>query len=182
MKRTVSVVGLTVALGLGLTACGGSDEEEVTEQDAAAAEAGEGAAQEQDAALTYTDGWVKATDEKMTGMFGTIENTTDQDLTLVEGSSDAVGTVELHEVVDADGKKQMQAMQGGMTVPAGEKLELKPGGLHIMLMKIDEEIKAGDEITVQLVDDRGGEYEWSAQARSFDGGDEDYGDGQGHQH
>lgn len=188
MNRSVALAAASV-LALGLSACGGSDADEASEQtagSAASSAASAGAASSENSAeepaLTWTDGWVKATEDEMTGVFGTIENTTDHDITLVKGSSDAAGTVELHEVVSGDSGMQMRPVEGGMTVPAGGALELEPGGLHIMLMELGEPVVAGDEITLTLEDAEGASYEWTAEARTFAGGGESYQGGEGHSH
>ncbi|WP_374928623.1 copper chaperone PCu(A)C [Kytococcus sedentarius] len=130
-------------------------------------------------ALTLSDGWVKATDEGMTAVFGRLQNPLPVDLRLVSGSTEVAKSVELHEVADG----QMQEVEKGMTVPAGEILTLEPGGLHIMLMGVSEPIVAGDEVTLTLEDAEGGTHEFTVPARTFDGGDEDYaGDGHDHSH
>ncbi|MDN4491340.1 copper chaperone PCu(A)C [Demequina sp. SYSU T00068] len=128
-------------------------------------------ASESDDSLTLIDPWVKtAAADGMTAVFGTLENPTDADVTVTGASSDAAGMVELHEVVDGT----MQEKDGGFTVPAGGELSLEPGGLHLMLMALPEDILAGEEITVTLELADGGTLEFTAPAKDFDGGNEDY--------
>lgn len=129
-------------------------------------------------AVGLYDGWVKATEEDMTAVFGRLQNPLPVDVTFVSGSTDVAESVELHEVAGGS----MQPVEGGMTVPRGEVLELEPGGLHIMLMGVKEPIVAGDEVVITLEDADGKTYELTAQARTFDGGDEDYEGGDGHSH
>ena len=129
-------------------------------------------------AVGLYDGWVKATEEDMTAVFGRVQNPLPVDVTFVSGSTDVAESVELHEVAGGS----MQPVEGGMTVPRGEVLELEPGGLHIMLMGVKKPIVAGDEVVITLEDADGKTYELTAQARTFDGGDEDYEGGDGHSH
>ncbi|QRO87615.1 copper chaperone PCu(A)C [Kytococcus sedentarius] len=129
-------------------------------------------------AVGLYDGWVKAAEEDMTAVFGRLQNPLPVDVTFVSGSTDVAESVELHEVAGGS----MQPVEGGMTVPRGEVLELEPGGLHIMLMGVKKPIVAGDEVVITLEDADGKTYELTAQARTFDGGDEDYEGGDGHSH
>jgi copper(I)-binding protein len=50
---------------------------------------------------------------------------------------------------------QMQLVKGGLVIPAGSAVQLLPGGMHIMLINLAVELKAGDtiEITVKFNDD-----------------------------
>ncbi|WP_462418359.1 copper chaperone PCu(A)C [Kytococcus sp. Marseille-QA3725] len=194
MSSTAPRALVAALLALSLAGCSGSAEGGDTEPgagksstDAATSGSPEGeSGQESEGAgesdITLTDGWVKATDDKMTGLFGTLENHSDKTITLVTGSSDAAGTVELHEVASENGKDQMRPVEGGMTVRAGGRVDLEPGGLHVMLMDLPEKIVAGDTIEITLEDADGKTYDLTAESRSFEGGDEDYGGGHDHQH
>src|SRR5660398_77139 len=59
-----------------------------------------GTASDDASSLTITDTWVKTADEGMAAAFGTVENSSDHDITITGASSDAATAVELHEVVD----------------------------------------------------------------------------------
>jgi copper(I)-binding protein len=93
-------------------------------------------------ALTVTDVWVKAVPDlgemPMTGAFMVIENTSDEDL-YITGGTDSSGITEMpleaHEVVmDDSGEMVMQVVDGGIKIPAGESVQLMPGGYHIMYL------------------------------------------------
>ncbi|WP_062519393.1 copper chaperone PCu(A)C [Demequina silvatica] len=126
----------------------------------------------EDAALTVTDPWVKTAvpEDMMSAAFGTLTNTTDEDITVVAATSDAFPTLELHEVVDGS----MQAIDGGFAIPAGESLTLEPGGLHLMIMELPEAIEAGDEVDFTLELSSGETVDFTATAKDFDGGNEEY--------
>ena len=70
------------------------------------------------AALTLTDGYVKAAgksgDMAMSAIFGTLTNSSSSPITVVSGTCDAAMTVELHEVVMKDGSMKMQQREGGL--------------------------------------------------------------------
>ena len=82
------------------------------------------------------DAWVRTTvqGQKATGAFMKI--TAKDGVKLVGASSPAAGVTEVHEMkMDGDVMK-MRAVPGGLEIPAGKTVELKPGGYHIMLMDL----------------------------------------------
>ncbi len=68
---------------------------------------------------------------------------------LVGASSDAAETVNIHET-------RMEGDVIGMTpvsrieVPAGGRAELKPGGFHVMLVRLIRDLNPGDVVSVTL--------------------------------
>lgn len=185
--RRLPLAALLAAGALGLTACAGSGEPAPSSDAAApatasstAAPTAEGApsssAEAADAApLTVTDPWTKATDGEMTGSFGVLRNTTDEDVHVVAVTSSLTDRVELHEMVpDEDGQMLMRQSPDGFTVPAGGTLELAPGGSHVMLMGLTEPIRPGDEVSYTLETENGDVVEVTSVARPFTGANESY--------
>jgi len=70
--------------------------------------------------------------------------------TLVSVSSDIAEAVELHETKMEGDVMKMSPVQGGIEVPAGGSAELKPGGLHVMLINLKEELTPGQKIALTL--------------------------------
>ncbi|WP_240197083.1 copper chaperone PCu(A)C [Nonomuraea lactucae] len=131
-------------------------------------------------ALTITDPWVKTTKMGMTAAFGTLVNTTDADIAVVAGTSPLSPKIELHEVVESGGKMVMRPKEGGFVVPARGTHELRPGGDHIMLMGVTEEVKPGARIPFTLTVKDGSPLEFTAVGKDFAGAKEDYQHGAGH--
>jgi len=46
-----------------------------------------------------------------------------------------------------------------LDLPAGRAVELKPGGYHVMLMDLKQQVKEGDVVPVSLVIESGGRRE-----------------------
>jgi periplasmic copper chaperone A len=46
---------------------------------------------------------------------------------------------------------RMRELPDGLPLPAGQPVELKPGGYHVMLMDLKRSLKAGDTVAVSLV-------------------------------
>ena len=103
------------------------------------------------AQTTVTDAWVRGTvpQQKATGLFAQI--TSAQGGRLVSARSPVAGLVEIHEMsMDGDVMK-MRALPGGLDLPAGKAVALKPGGYHLMLLDLKQPLKAGDTVSVTLV-------------------------------
>ena len=52
---------------------------------------------------------------------------------------------------------KMRELADGLAVPAGETVELKPGGYHIMFMGLKGPLVEGDTIEVQLTFEKAGD-------------------------
>ena len=102
------------------------------------------------AQVTVKDPWVRATvsAQKATGAF--MQITSAQDARLVEAKSPVAGVVEVHEMVMEKEVMKMRAIKG-LDLPAGKTVELKPGGYHVMLMDLKEQMKEGATVPVTLV-------------------------------
>jgi copper(I)-binding protein len=102
------------------------------------------------AQVTVKDPWVRATvsQQKATGAF--MQITSAQDAQLVSASSPVAGVVEVHEMTMEKDVMKMRAVKA-LDLPAGKSVELKPGGYHVMLMDLKQQMKEGDTVPVTLV-------------------------------
>jgi len=98
------------------------------------------------------DPWVRGTvaQQKATGMFAQL--TSAGGGKLVSASSPVAGVVEIHEMAMEGNVMKMRAIPG-LDLPAGKAVDLKPGGYHVMLMDLKQQLKAGDTVPVTLVID-----------------------------
>jgi periplasmic copper chaperone A len=103
------------------------------------------------------------------GAFMTITNGSGQADRLVSAQSPAAGTVEIHETYDDNGVMRMRPVPGGFEIPAGGKLELKPGGKHIMLIGLTAALEAGQEIELTLNFEKAGAITLKAPVREAGG-------------
>jgi len=94
---------------------------------------------------------------KVGGAFMTLVGGKDADR-LVSGSSPAAAAVELHTHVMDGGVAKMRAVPA-IDVPANGRVELKPGGLHIMLINLKAPLKAGDTVPLKLRFEKAGEVD-----------------------
>lgn len=103
------------------------------------------------AQTTVADPWVRGTvaQQKASGMFARITSISGGKL--LSASSPVAGVVEIHEMSMDGNVMKMRALPAGLVLPAGQTVELKPGGYHIMLLDLKQALTAGDKVPVSLV-------------------------------
>jgi copper(I)-binding protein len=95
-----------------------------------------------------------------------IENQGNQSDRLIEVSSAAAKIVQVHESYMDNGMMSMRPVEGGLEIPAGGKVELKPGGYHIMLIDLVKSLEVGSKIVVTLKFEKSGEIALEAEIRA----------------
>ncbi len=102
------------------------------------------------AQVTVQDAWVRATvpQQKATGAF--MRLTAAQDARLVSASSPVAGVTEVHEMKLVDNVMKMRPLPA-LDLPAGQAVELKPGGYHIMLLDLKQPVAQGSTVPLTLV-------------------------------
>jgi copper(I)-binding protein len=75
---------------------------------------------------------------------------------LLSVSSPVAEKVELHTHIMENGVAQMRAVDA-IPLAAGTPVELKPGGLHVMLIGLKAPLKAGDMVPLTLRFEKAGE-------------------------
>ena len=133
------MVALAAAGALALAGCS-SDSASTTESSAPAT----------DAAVTVTDAWIPQPASDTSAMFGMVSNSGSEAVSITGGSAPDVGMVQVHEFVKEGNKEVMQEVPGGLEIPAGGSVELKPGSYHIMMMEVSADWQVGDEVPVTL--------------------------------
>jgi copper(I)-binding protein len=69
---------------------------------------------------------------------------------LLAVASPIASRAEIHTHVDDNGVMRMRPMPGGLELPAMQTVELKPGGVHVMLMGLKQPLKEGDSFPLIL--------------------------------
>ncbi len=83
------------------------------------------------------------------GAYVTLENDGDQPVALRGAGSTVYAEVMLHQSSRGGGMSRM-SMVDALNVPAHGKVELAPGGYHLMLMRPHALVKPGDTVTLTL--------------------------------
>ena len=94
-----------------------------------------------------------------------INNSTDQGDGLIGASSDAAMITEIHlSKMDAEGTMTMER-QELIGIPAGERVTLEPGGLHVMLMNLVIDLNVGDKFALTLEFQRSGDIDIEVEVK-----------------
>lgn len=120
--------------------------------------------------LTLNHPWTRATAKgaEMGGGFVTIVNAGSEADRLVGGSFALAGRTEVHEMKMEGEVMKMRQLEGGLDIPAGATVELKPGSYHLMFMKLTAPLEAGTNVKGTLVFEKAGEVpvEFAVEAMS----------------
>ncbi|BDA85975.1 hypothetical protein Sa4125_35170 [Aureimonas sp. SA4125] len=109
--------------------------------------------------LTIDHPWSRATppSAKTGAGYMVLTNAGSEDDRLIGLSTPAAARTEVHEMSVTDGIMKMNAVEGGLVVPAGGSVALEPGGYHVMLMGLAKPLAEGDKVPLTLTFERGGQ-------------------------
>ena len=101
-------------------------------------------------AVKIEDAWVRGTvaSQKATGAF--MRLTPVANARLVAARSPVAGVVEIHEMAMENDVMKMRQIPG-LDLAAGRTMDLKPGGYHVMLMDLKQQLKGGEQVPITLV-------------------------------
>ncbi len=144
MKR-LAVISVVLMLAVGLTACGGSNSS---------------------TGITVSDAWVRSPViiDQPGAAYLVIQNNGATEDKLLSAESDAAKVVELHESMESGGMMSMAPVPN-IPVPANGKVELKPGGFHMMLMGLTRPLKTGDKVQLTLNFEKAGKIPVTAEVK-----------------
>ncbi len=110
------------------------------------------------AQVTVTDAWIRGTvpQQMATGAFMQLKSA--RNAKLIEARSPVAGVVEIHEMKLENNVMRMRAIPE-LELPAGRPVDLKPGGYHVMLMDLKQQMKEGEVVPVTLVIESAGKRE-----------------------
>lgn len=96
--------------------------------------------------------WTRETAPAQTtgGGYMTITNTGTAADTLVSISSPAAKQVQIHTMSMSGGVMRMRQLAGGLPIPAGGSVTLKPGAYHLMLIGLKAPLKQGMKVPAEL--------------------------------
>jgi len=92
------------------------------------------------AQVSVADAWIRATvpQQQGTGAFMKIKSATPA--RVIGFTSPVAGVAEIHEMAMDNNVMKMRAV-AALALPAGETVELRPGGYHLMLMDLKQRLK-----------------------------------------
>jgi copper(I)-binding protein len=75
---------------------------------------------------------------------------------LIGGTTTVAGRFEVHATSRTGDVVRMQRLDGGLAIGPGETVELKPGGVHVMLLDLQRPLKQGETIAGTLTFEKAG--------------------------
>jgi copper(I)-binding protein len=122
-----------------------------------------------DTGIEISDAWGRPSPTVATtgAFFMTIKNSGAEDDALINASSPACGTVELHEsYMNDQGAMAMRPVEGSkITIPAGGSAVLEQGGLHVMCIDKIEDFTEGAELELTLQFQNAGDMTLNVEIR-----------------
>jgi len=103
-----------------------------------------------EAAPTIEDPWLRSMPNGIGAAYMTITTSADDRLVGAETDGSVAGRVEVHEVVDDSGRMLMRQVEGGIVLPSDEPVQLRPGGFHLMLLDMPQQLEIGSRVTITL--------------------------------
>lgn len=122
--------------------------------------------------LLISEAYARATmpQQQAGGAFVTIENKGKEADKLVGASTPVAKSVELHTMAMDNNVMKMREVSS-IELKADSKLVMKPGeGYHLMLMGLQQPLKAGDKFPITLNFEKSGKTEVTAVVRNIQGG------------
>lgn len=118
--------------------------------------------------VTARSAWVREApaSRKVTAVFLVLENSGATARSLVSGTADVADTLELHEMKREGGMMAMSPVKE-IVVPARGQVELRPGGLHLMLFGLKKPLLPGETVNVTLRFDDGSTVAIAASVRAM---------------
>jgi periplasmic copper chaperone A len=120
-----------------------------------------------DIELSYP--WARAMQpgQQTGGGFLGITNRGEEADRLVHASSRRAARTEIHTMVVLDDVMTMRPVEGGLEVPAGETVNLEPGGYHVMFIGVADPFQEGETVEVTLEFEHAGRVELEFQVRAL---------------
>ncbi len=119
--------------------------------------------------IVVDDAYVRAVPPGQTNSaaFMTLHNHSMSGKRLVAVESSIANTVELHEHTNENGMMKMRRIKGGIEIEPHATAELKPGGLHVMLIGLKQKLTPGETIHLTLKFDDQSSQDVHAEVRKL---------------
>ncbi len=110
------------------------------------------ASQPANAGIRVENAWARATPPGMDRGAGymTLYNTGNDPRVLTGARAADAERIELHESRELNGQMRMEALTGGVTIEPGERVELRPMGIHLMIMGLENRLAVDDAFPLTL--------------------------------
>jgi periplasmic copper chaperone A len=103
-------------------------------------------------ALKVSAAWARATPKgaSVGGGYLTVTNTGTAPDTFIGGTTAIASRFEVHEMKMDNGIMKMRPVSGGIEIKPGQSITLGPGGFHVMLVGLKQQLKEGEHFKATL--------------------------------
>ncbi|MCP4167649.1 MAG: copper chaperone PCu(A)C [Chloroflexi bacterium] len=122
--------------------------------------------------LVIEEAWVRQSPmaEGNGAVYMILINNGNEDDALIGASTDASNVVELHETTMENDVMRMRPVEGQrIVIPAKGQVELKPAGLHVMLIDLKDALKPGSTLKLALSFEKSGDRTLTVEVRAMEG-------------
>lgn len=118
--------------------------------------------------VTVADPYARAVPpgQPNSAVFMTLTNASAEPRALVSAASPAAKVVELHTHIKEGGMMRMRKIER-IELPAGKRVDLAPGGLHVMLIGLKQALAPGSKVDLTLSFDNGTQARVQAPVREI---------------
>ncbi|AFU99087.1 copper chaperone PCu(A)C [Simiduia agarivorans] len=122
--------------------------------------------------VVISDSWARESipGTSSSALFASVKNTGKKDVTLVSVAVQGADKTELHASQDDGGMMRMRRLEQ-VVIPAGQTVELAPGGYHVMLFRLAAPLRAGQTVATEFRFASGEKVAATADVRSARGAD-----------
>jgi copper(I)-binding protein len=108
--------------------------------------------------ITVEQPWSRATPggAKTGAVYMTLDNKSGTADRLTGVSSDVADKLQIHEMKVENGVMKMREVAGGLSIPAGGSVALKPGSYHVMLIGLKKPLTVGEKFPLTLTFEKAG--------------------------
>ena len=102
--------------------------------------------------VTVEDAWVRAMPptQHNTAAYFTVKNNGDAEIVITGATSDSADEAQIHQSRDIDGYMRMERLESIILAPA-ETVEFTPGGIHLMLLGLEQMPAVGSTVNLCLL-------------------------------
>ena len=109
--------------------------------------------------IQISEGWARpGLKDGNSAVYFNIENLSGQDDAILLAESEVAAAVEIHLSLMVDDVMKMEK-QDHVTLPKGTTTEFKPGGYHIMLIGLENDLNVGDDFLITLHMEKSGSFD-----------------------
>lgn len=103
----------------------------------------------------------------VSGGYMTITNNGAEADRLIGAVAEFAGEVQIHEMSMQGDVMKMRQLENGLEIPAGNQVMLQPGGLHIMFMKLENQLVEGEKYDAKLIFEKAGPIDVTLNVESL---------------